>query len=183
VITQQKQGFGRRGTEPSVVQRETPHVTYRSDETARPTFHGSHFDVHWPKYGAVIAAAFALGYLLVDGARDPFGLVFAPVLFGVISYFTLNRLRKALNHLHFARTEGFRSPAFVAGAVAGLAFFIYQTFISPQTIMGVEWGVQTAFADGFQQEDLSAVVMLILKAAGFMIGGGVLFGFVAKRFQ
>jgi hypothetical protein len=71
----------------------------------------------------------------------------------------------------------------VAGAVAGLAFFIYQTFISPQMIMGVEWGVQTAFADGFQQEDSSAVVVLILKAAGFMIGGGALFGFIAKRFQ
>jgi hypothetical protein len=183
VIEQRKQGFGQRGIEPSAVRRESPHVISRGDEIARPTFHGSHVEVHWPKYAALIAVMFALGYLLVDGKRDPFGLIFAPVLFGAISYFTLNRLRKALNHVHMVRTGSFRSPAYAVGAAAGFLFFIYQTFISPQMILGVEWGVQTAFADGVQSEDLPAVGLLILKAAGFMVGGGVLFEFVAKRLR
>jgi hypothetical protein len=183
VIEQRKQGFGRRGMEPSTVRRERPHVISRDDETARSTFHGSHVEVHWPKYAAVVAAMFSLGYLLVDGQRYPFGLIFVPVIFGAISYFTMNRLRKALNHVHILRTGGFRSPAYMAGAAAGFLFFIYQTFITPQMILGVEWGVQTAFADGVQSEDLPAVGMLILKAAGFMVGGGVLFEFVAKRLR
>ncbi|NGO50518.1 hypothetical protein [Allomesorhizobium camelthorni] len=159
----------------------SPHVIYREGETERPTFHGSHIEVHWPKYGAAIAVLLALGYLIYDGKRDVFGLMLAPVLFGAFSYLAMNGLRKSLNNVHTLRTQLFRSPAFLIGSAIGLCYFVYSTFISPQMVMGAEWGVQTAFKDGFQQQDFSAVAVLLLKGAGYMVGGGIIVEFIARK--
>jgi hypothetical protein len=180
----QQQGFGRRGVDaerarPSVKSRN---VIYREGHDARPTLHGSHIEVHWPKYLAAAGAVFALGYLVASGKRDPFGLVLVPVLFGAIAYFTLNGLRKSLNDVHTVRTQLFRSPAFLVGALMGLGYFVYSTFLSPQMIMGVEWGEQTVFQDGFQRQDIGAVALLALKAAGLMVLGGLVLEFIARRF-
>ena len=168
---------------PPLAKQPGPHVIYREGETERPTFHDSHIEKHWPKYGAAIAAVFALAYSLYDGKRFVLGLILVPILFGAMSYLAMNGLRKSLNNVHVARTQLFRSPAFLAGAVAGFAYFIYSTFISPQMVMGVEWGAQTAFDDGIQQKDLGAVAILMLKAAGYMVGGGIAVEFVTKKFR
>lgn len=161
--------------------QKSPHVIYREGETERPTFHNSHIEKHWPKYLAVAAAVFALVFLISDGKRDPFGLILVPILFGGMSYLALNGVRKSLNNLHVARTQLFRSPAFLAGAVIGLGYFVYSTFISPTMIMGVEWGEQTAFYDGFQQKDFGAAAILLLKGAGYMVGGGIAVEFIARK--
>jgi hypothetical protein len=193
MVERQKSGFGQRGmAAPPAGVRPSPrqvassppnsHVIYREGETERPTFHGSHIETHWPKYGAGLAAIFALSYLIYDGKRDLFGLVLVPVLFAAISYFAMNGFRKSLNNVHLVRTQLFRSPSFIVGAAIGLGYFIYSTFIDPQMVMGVEWGVQTAFSDGFQQQDFGAVAMLVLKCAGYMVGGGLIVDFIARRF-
>ena len=164
-----------------VAPRQSPHTIYRAGETERPTFHDSFVEKHWPKALGVVAAAFALGYLIYDGKRDLFGLVLVPLLFGGFAYLAGNRFRKSLNNLHIARTQLFRSPAFLVGGAVGLAYFVYSTFVAPETIMGQEWGVQTAFADGFQQQDLSAVAMLLLKAVGLVVLGGFIVEAISKR--
>jgi hypothetical protein len=198
MVERQNGGFGKRGVgggpsfggsrplagEPAskpLAERHSPHTIYRPGETERPTFHNSHIELHWPKYLAAAAFVFALAYLVNDGKTDPFGLTVVPLLFAAISYFALNKVRKSLNDLHVVRTQSFRSPAFLAGGALGLGYFIYSTFISPEMIMGQEWGLQTAFADGFQQADLGAVAMLLLKAAGMIVAGGLLIEFISKR--
>jgi hypothetical protein len=165
----------------SSMPQQSPHVIYRDGETQRPTFHDSHIEKHWPKYLAVAAAVFALVFLISDGKRDAFGLAVVPILFGGLSYLFLNGLRKSLNGMHTVRTQLFRSRPFLAGGVLGLSYFIYSTFIQPTTVMGVEWGLQTAFDDGFQQQDLGAVAMLLLKAAGYMVMGGIAVEFIARK--
>lgn len=167
-------------SKPSVTQ-PSPHVIYREGETERPAFHNSHLEKHWPKYLAVAAAAFALGYFVYEGKRDAVGLTFAPALFGGFSYLFLNGLRKSLNNMHTARTQLFRSPASLAGGLVGLGYFIYSTFISPTMIMGVEWGAQTAFHDGLQQADMGAVASLLLKGAGYLVVGGLAAEFLSKK--
>ena len=164
-----------------IAPRQSPHTIYRPGETERPTFHDSAVEKHWPKALGILAAAFALGYLIYDGKRDLFGLVLVPLLFGGFAYLAGNRFRKSLNHMHAARTQLFRSPAFLFGGIVGLGYFVYSTFLSPQMVMGQEWGVQTAFADGFQQKDLSAVAVLLLKAVGFVVLGGFIVEAISKR--
>ena len=194
MTNQHKPSFGQRGTvlpsggQAPVVERvarqadlSSPHTIYREGQALRPRFHDSPVERHWPKAGAVLAAGFAIVYSLSQGRTDPFGLVLVTVLFGGIAYFALNSFRKSLNNLHTVRTQLFRSPAFLVGGVAGLAYFVYATFVSPTMVMGVEWGEQTAFQDGFQQADFGAAAILLLKAAGHIVAGGLLVEVIARR--
>lgn len=132
-------GFGRRGTTPrpaAPAGRASPHTVYREGEAKRPAFHDLHIERHWPKYGAAAFALFALGYSLYDGKRDPLGLVLVPLFAAFWSYLGLAGSRKAINHLHTVRTQTTtRSPAFFVGVMLGFAYFVYSTFISPQTIL------------------------------------------------
>ena len=183
-----KQTFGRRGaqakTTAAPATTKSTHVIYRDGETARPTFHNSHAELHWPKYGGALAAIFVLGYLIYSNRYDPFPMVIVPLLFGVAIYFSLNKLRKAANDIHSLRTEAFRSPIFLAGAAAGLLYYLYSTFISPEMIVGLEWGgPKPRLEDGWQRQDLSASAIQLIKALGMMAFGGWLFQFVAKRFR
>ncbi len=45
----------------------------------------------------------------------------------------------------------------------------------------MEVGEQTAFKDGLQTTDMGAVALLLLKAAGSAVAGGVAFQFIARR--
>jgi hypothetical protein len=166
-----------------------PHVIYREGQATRPTFHGSHIEVHWPKYLAGAGFLFALGYLLHDGKRDLFGLALVPVIFALITYFAANGLRKSLNDVHKVRTSLFKSPAFGVGALAGLCYFLYSILSGPSpTDSDIAKAVAefqnplTPFKDGFQQRDFSAVAILIFKAAGTMALGGLVVNWIARRF-
>ncbi|UVK36370.1 hypothetical protein LHFGNBLO_003283 [Mesorhizobium sp. AR10] len=168
----------------------SPHVIYREGETERPSFHGSFAELHWPKFVATAFALFALGYYLTRGKGDLFTVVLATLLAGAFSYLVLNGFRKSVNNVHTARTELFRSPRFAIGAVLGLGYFVYSTFLrGPPDASDSEIARAVAeftdplapFRDGFQQRDLSAVAMLILKAAGMMVLGGLVVKTVAKR--
>ncbi|MEO5322485.1 hypothetical protein PV773_04095 [Mesorhizobium sp. CC13] len=170
-------------------QKPGPHVIYREGEAERPTFHGSFAELHWPKFGAVAAALFAFGYYVMSGKRDLFSLVLATLLAGGIVYFVLNRFRKSVDDVHTARTEIFRSPRFAVGALLGFGYFVYSTFFGAVESTGNEFtdavaqfqDPLTPFRDGFQQKDLAAVAMLILKAAGMMVFGGLIVRTIAKR--
>ena len=174
---------------PFPVAQSNPHVIYREGQAERPSFHGSHIEVHWPKYGAALAAIFAISVLLYDDKRDLFGLVLVPVLFAGFSYLVMNGFRKALNDVHKVRTSLFKSPTFGLGALAGLCYFAYSTLSGPSpTDSEIAKAVAefqnplTPFKDGFQQQDFAAVAMLILKAAGTMALGGFIVNWIAKRF-
>ncbi len=170
-------GFGQRNRNDewqSAVQRQSDFIT--------PSFHESHIELHWPKYVAITAALFAAVYLVQDGKTDLFGLILAPILFGGFSYFAVNKLRTSINAVHTLKKSGKRSPAFKVGLLAGFGYFIYSVFISPTEIMGVEWGAQTAFSDGLQREDFGSVAILLLKCAGLMVVGGMIFETIGKRF-
>jgi hypothetical protein len=194
MTNQRKPSFGQRGPmlrsdgRVPVVDRvarpadlSSPPAVYRDGQAQISRFHDSPVERHWPKAGAVLAAGFAIVYSMSQGRTDPFGLVLVTVLFGGIAYFALNSFRKSLNNVHTVRTQLFRSPAFLVGGVAGLAYFVYATFINPTMVMGVEWGEQTAFQDGFQQADLGAAAILLLKAAGHIVAGGLLVEVIARR--
>lgn len=170
-------------------QKPGPHVIYREGEAERPTFHGSFVERHWPKFGAVAAALLALGYYVISGRSDIFSLVLATLLTGGIVYFVINRFRKSVDDVHTARTEIFRSPRFAVGALLGFGYFVYSTFFGAVESTGNEFtdavaqfqDPLTPFRDGFQQKDLAAVAMLILKAAGMMVFGGLIVRTIAKR--
>ncbi|WP_144223073.1 hypothetical protein [Mesorhizobium amorphae] len=170
-------------------QKPSPHVIYRDGETERPQFHGSFIDLHWPKLGASAAALFAFGYSISSGRTDPFSLVLVTALAGGMVYFVLNKFRKSVDDVHTARTEIFRSPRFAVGALLGLCYFVYSTFFGSSESTGNQIADAVAkfqdpltpFHDGFQQQDLSAVAMLILKAAGMMVFGGLIVRTVARR--
>jgi hypothetical protein len=177
-----KQGFGRRGAAPPTpAARTSPHVVYR--EMPRAAFHDSHAERHWPKYGGAGAAILMLGFFIFVGRSDFVGLFLGPVLFGLATYMSLSKLRKTANDLHRLRTETSRSPAFLAGAFAGLLYFLYSTFVSPEMVLGIEWGPTPDLGDGVQRQDLAAAALQVLKAIGLMACGGWLFQFVAKRLR
>jgi hypothetical protein len=154
-------------------------IIYREGETPRPTFHGSHAERHWPKYAGAAAAILVLGYMVDQGKGSGLNFVLIPLLFGFAIYLALRGIRKSANDLHTLRTEGGRSPVFMAGAVAGLLCFVYWTFMAA----GPDWGPRPRFGDGFQRQDLAAAALLLIQAAGFMACGGWLFQFIAKRFR
>lgn len=175
---------------PAARQQPSPHVIYREGETERPSFHGSHIELHWPKYGAAAFTLFAIGYHLWTRAKiDLFGLVFATLVIGAVSYFVLSRIRKSIDDVHTARTELFRSPRFAVGAVLGFGYFLYSTFTGGPDASDSEIARAVSefndplqpFRDGFQQKDLGAVAMLILKAAGLMVLGGMISKAIARR--
>ena len=167
----------------------SPHVIYREGETERPGFHGSFAERHWPKFGAGAFALFAFGYYVTSGKGDLFTLVLATALAGGISYLVLNGFRKSVNNVHTARTEVFRSPRFAIGAALGFCYFVYSTLTGGPDASDSEIARAVAeftdplapFRDGLQQRDLSAVAMLILKAAGMMVAGGVIVRMIARR--
>jgi hypothetical protein len=190
MAARERQSFGRRGFgRESKAQglspappRKSPHQIYREGETPRPTFHNSHAELHWPKYGGAVAVFLAAGYLIYSGGYGPFTVAIVPFLLGFSIYFSLNRLRKSATDLYVLRTEGTRSRAFVAGAVAGLLYFLYSTLFGDGMILWLEWsGPRPKFGDGLQRQDLAAVALQIIKALGMMAFGGWLFQFAAKR--
>jgi len=191
----QQGGFGKRGmTDRPSAQRplagspKSPHTIYRPGETERPTFHGSFVERNWPKFGAVAFAALALAVYLTSGKTDPVSLVLATLLAGGIGYVLLSKVRASLNDVHMARTEIFTSPSFAVGAFAGLGYFLYTLLAGPD-LSGNEVEREIArfqdplgaFRDGFQQQDLGAVAFLIIKLAGFMVAGGLVTRFIARR--
>ncbi|MBZ8132270.1 hypothetical protein [Afifella sp. IM 167] len=158
---------------------------YRPGESERPTFHGSHIERHWPKYGAVAFAGFALAYAISErGFAHPVSLAMLPLFAAGFGFLALRGIREMVQSVHLVRTRTLRTRAFTAGVAAGLLCFLYTTFIDPQTIMGIEWGLQSVFNDGFQREDLSAALVMALQAFVLMAGTGLLFekiaGFVRK---
>ena len=183
--------FGRRGTKQASSRQNAPaskiperpgSEIYRDGVREKPSETVVHIELHWPKYLAAAFACFAVYHVAFNRNADLFSIVFVGLIAGAIGYFVLSKFRMSLNSLHAIRTIGSRSPAFKIGALVGLGYFLYSTFFSPTEIMGLEWGEQTAFDDGFQRQDFGAVAILLLKAAGLMALGGIILDIVANRF-
>ena len=134
---------------------------------------------HWPKAGAVLAAGLAMAYSVSHGRTEPFDLALAAVLYGGIAYFALDTLAKSGISLRTLRSQLFRSPAFLLGGAGGLAYFVYVTFVRPT--MGGEWGEPTVFHHGVMQGGIAAVAVLVLKAAGHVVAGGLLVEVFSRR--
>jgi hypothetical protein len=131
----------------------------------------------WPKAGAVLAAGVAVACSVASGRTEPFDLVLAAVLFGGIGYFALGTFGRSRISLRALRQVP-RSPAFLLGGAAGLAYFVYVTFVGPTA--GPEWGGSSVFHDGAMQGGLAAAVLL-LKAAGHVVAGGLLVEVFSRR--
>ncbi|MCR6498600.1 hypothetical protein MUO32_06120 [Shinella sp. CPCC 101442] len=168
---------------PHKVSGDRSRVMVRADEPreANPTV--VLIEKHWPKAVGVGMALFAAYFnVVMSGRTDPFSVVFASLLAGLFFYWVANKFRKSLDDLHAVRTNPLKSPAYLAGALVGFGYFVYSTFLAPSEVLGVEVGEQTAFKDGLQTTDMGAVALLLLKAAGSAVAGGVAFQFIAKRF-
>lgn len=193
--------FGKKGTETGTgartlvasvrpPQAASPHrvsgdrnrVIVRDDEPREPNATVVLIEKHWPKAVGLGMALFAIYFnVVMSGRTDPFSVVFTSLLAGLFFYWVTNKFRKSLDDLHAVRTNPLKSPVYLAGALVGFGYFVYSTFLAPSEVLGVEVGEQTAFKDGLQAADMGAVALLLLKAAGSAVAGGVAFQFIAKR--
>lgn len=175
--------FGKRGTRN--MQASVSQYSYTPAVTTPPkfVFHGSHLERHWPKYGSAAFTAFAVGYAALSWKGDLVTFaIMGPVAF-LVAYRVLNGFRRAIENLHQARTQPFRSRAFMAGASLGACLYLFATFIWQPTILGFPLGGDNPFLDGFQQADLAGLAWLLLGMAGYMVTVGLFFEFVAKLFR
>ncbi|MCF3642035.1 hypothetical protein LXM94_18880 [Rhizobium sp. TRM95111] len=157
-------------------------VMVRGDEPTEASPTVVFIEKHWPKvFGLCIALFAAYFNVVMEGRTDPFSVVLVSLLAGGIFYWGANKFRKSLDDLHAARTNALKSPVYLAGALVGLGYFVYSTFLAPSEVLGIEVGEQTAFKDGVQASDMGAVALLLLKAAGCAVAGGIAFQFIAKR--
>ena len=175
--------FGKRGTgkiqAPVTQYSFTPAVT----TPERFTFHGSHLERHWPKYGSAAFAAFAVTYAALSWKGDFVTLAIMATVSFLVAYRVLNGFRKSVDNLHQARTQLFRSRAFLLGASLGAFVYLFATFIWQPKLLGFPIGEDNPFADGFQQADLAGVASLLLGIAAFMVAGGLCFELVSKTVQ
>ncbi|MCT7662434.1 hypothetical protein [Shinella kummerowiae] len=167
---------------PHQVTGERSRVMVRGDEPREVNPTVVLIEKHWPKAVGVGMALFAAYFnVVMSGRTDPVRVVLTSLLAGLFFYWVANKFRKSLDDLHAVRTNPFKSPAYLAGALVGFGYFVYSTFLAPSEVLGVEVGEQTAFKDGLQAADMGAVALLLLKAAGSAVAGGVAFQFIARR--
>ncbi len=153
-------------------------------EFALPQVHNSHFERFWPAYAAAAFACYAAYYFHFEyGNNSVVSTVFGTLVVAVIWYFIFNGFRRSINNLYLLRSGEKKSKSFKVGAGLGAAYWIYSTFISPTTVMGQEFGPQTALYDGFQREDLAAIAQLLLSFGGYALAGGLIANFVMRRFS
>ena len=146
---------------------------------AREEARGPVAEGHWPKAGAVLGTGLAIAYCVANGRTEPFDLVLAAVLFGGIGYFALSALTRSRVNPRALGVQLLRSKTFLLGGLAGLSYFVYVTFVSPTT--GAEWGGPAAFVDGLQPGGFAASAVLLLKAAGHVVAGGLLVEVFSRR--
>lgn len=167
---------------PHQVSGDRSRVMVRGDEPREVSPTVVFVEKHWPKAVGIGMALFAVYFnVVMSGRTDPFSLVLTSLLAGLFFYWVANKFRKSLDDLHAVRTNPLKSPVYLAGALVGFGYFVYSTFLAPSEVLGVEVGEQTAFKDGLQTADMGAVALLLLKAAGSAVAGGVAFQFIARR--
>ncbi len=130
----------------------------------------------WLVAGSIAAAAAPVAYLLSQGSADPSSLLLAAVLCGGIGYFALNSLTASLHAVRAPVMNRFRSFAFVGGGVVGLAVFLYTTVLGPAAVMGWQ-----AFEVELHRIDGAAAAVLLLKAVGHVVAGGLLVEILSRR--
>ncbi len=111
---------------PHQVSGDRSRVMVRADEprAANPTV--VFIEKHWPKAVGVGMALFAAYFnVVMSGRTDPFSVVLTSLLAGLFFYWVANKFRKSLDDLHAVRTNPFKSPAYLAGALVGFGYFVY----------------------------------------------------------